>query len=492
MQQAAVWRGPTAALALAGASLSLFAAGVVSASAALEVAAVVVLVAAPIPLIRSVPWGVAIGALVVLIVFVPIKRYVFETGLPIQLEPYRVLVAILLGACVACLLVDERFRLRKTGLEAPILLVGAAAVGSVLANPARAAELQPEVLKSISFLASFFLVLFLVATVVRSERDVDAILKTLISGMAVVGVLAIVESRTGLSPYGRLSDVLPLLHEATDDDLVRGGSTRARGPAEHPIALGAALVLSVPIAFYLASTAKEKRLWWWLAVGATSLGALATLSRTGVMMLAVVAIAYVVLRPRETLRFWPALIPFVAVIHFALPGALGSLRASFFPEGGVIAEQRNPAESCTSSGRIADIGPTLDEVARQPLLGIGHGTRIVTGEKTNACILDNQWLGTLLETGIIGFAAWLWLFTRFIRLIGRAAARRNRDGELCVALAAAVAAYAVGMLTYDALSFVQVTFIVFLLMGLGASVLARTREESDGWPAFSRASLESP
>lgn len=493
MQQAVVWRAPAAAtLVLAGAALSLLTAGVIGASPALVVAAVVLLVAAPITLVHSVPWRVAISALVLLIVFVPIKQYAFKTGLPFQLEPYRVFVAVLLGAWVACLLVDQRLRFRKTGLEAPILLIAATAGGSVLANPARAADLQPEVLKSLSFLASFFLVLFLVATVTRSARDVNAILKALISGMAVIGLLAVVESRTGLSPFGRLNDVLPVLHESTDEDLTRGGNTRAEGPAGHPIALSAALVLSVPVAFYLASTAKEKRLWWWLAVGATSIGALATLSRTGVMMLVAVALVYVLLRPRETLRFWPALIPFPAVIHFALPGTLGGLRASFFPEGGVIAEQRNPAESCTSSGRIADIGPTLDEVARQPLLGIGHGTRIVTGENVNACILDNQWLATLLETGIIGLVAWVWFLTRFCRLLGGAAARRDRDGDLCVALVAAVAAYATGMLTFDAFSFVQVTIILFLLMGVGASVLVRIREDDGRLAGPTRGALESP
>jgi hypothetical protein len=472
--QHAVSRAPgTATLLLAASALSVLAAGVLAESTPLVVAAIVMLVAAPIPLVEAIPWRVAIGALVLLIAFVPIKRYVFATGLPFQLEPYRLLVLLLLGGWVACVLVDERIRLRKTGLEGPILLISAATVGSVLANPERAADLQSEVLKSASFLLSFFLVFYLVATVIRSDGDADTILKTLISGIAVVGVLAIVESRTGLSPYGRMSDVFPLLHESAEEELVRGGGTRARGPAEHPIALSAALVMAVPLAFYLASTARTKRLWWWLAVGLTSLGALATLSRTGVMMLVVVALTYLMLRPRETIRFWPALIPALAVIHFALPGALGSIRASFFPEGGVIAEQQNPAASCTSSGRIADIGPTLDEVARQPLLGIGHGTRIVTGPDTNACILDNQWLGTLLETGIVGLIAWVLLFTLFIKLLSRAARRRNREGELSVALVAAVAAYAVGMFTFDALGFVQVTFILFLLLGVGASVLER-------------------
>jgi hypothetical protein len=414
------------------------------------------------------------------IVFIPIKRYSFETGLPFQLEPYRVLVAVLLGGWAACLLVDRRIRLQRTGLEAPIAVIAVATFGSVLANTARVEELHAHVFKSLSYLASFFLVFFLVATVTRRAADVDAVLKTLVSAMAVVGVLAVIESRTGMTPFGHLSKLLPVLEE-TEGEIDRAGVRRARGPAEHPIALGAALVLVVPLAFYLASTAKKRRLWWWIALAVASMGVLATLSRTGIVMVLVVGFVYLILRRRETVRFWPLVLPFLAAVHFAMPGTLGTIKASFFPKGGLIAEQENKSYSCISSGRIADIGPTLDQLSGQPLLGIGYGTRIVTGLNPNACILDDQWLATLLETGIVGAVGWLWFFARFIRRLGGVAVRRSAEGDLCVALVAAVAAYAVGMFTYDALSFVQVTFIVFLLIGMGASVLlhARPREEDE-------------
>jgi O-antigen ligase len=175
------------------------------------------------------------------------------------------------------------------------------------------------------------------------------------------------------------------------------------------------------------------------------------------------------------LRLWPLLLPFLAVVHFAAPGTLGSLKYAFLPEGGVIAEQqRDVGGDCDASGRVADVGPTLAQVSRQPLLGIGYGTRVVVGEKKNACILDSQVLSTLLETGIIGLLAWIWFFARFVRRLGRSARRRTVEGDLGVALAASVTAFAVGMFTYDALGFIQVTFLLFLLMGLGAAVLMRT------------------
>jgi polysaccharide biosynthesis protein PslJ len=441
--------------------------------------AALLLATAPLVWVRTVPWRVLVGVLILIIVFIPIRRFYFATGLPIQLEPYRVVVALLLGAWLAALLVDERLRLRKTGFEGPALIVALAALGSVLANATRVAPVQTEVLKSLSFLASYLLIFFLVATVTRTARDTNSILKTLVVGMSVLGALAVIESRTGMSPFGRISEMLPLLQDS-EDELMRGAGTRARASAEHPIALGAALVLAVPVAFYLASTAKAKRAWWWIALATLSLGALATLSRTGVLMLVAVAAVYLWLRPRQTVRLWPLLLPFLAVVHFAAPGTLGTLKQSFLPEGGLIAEQaRDVHGDCDASGRVADLGPTLKEVAGQPLLGIGYGTRIVGVEDANACILDNQWLGTLLETGIIGLLAWVWFFARFIRRLGRAAARRAPESDLCVALAAAVTSYAVGMFVFDAMGFVQVTFLLFLLMALGASTVARVDSASE-------------
>jgi polysaccharide biosynthesis protein PslJ len=88
-------------------------------------------------------------------------------------------------------------------------------------------------------------------------------------------------------------------------------------------------------------------------------------------------------------------------------------------------------------------------------------------------ILDNQWLGTLLGTGIVGFFGWLWLFVRAVRRFGAEAKRDDSErGWLLAAIAASVAAYAVGMLTFDAFAFIQVTFLLFILIGLGAALLA--------------------
>jgi O-antigen ligase len=97
---------------------------------------------------------------------------------------------------------------------------------------------------------------------------------------------------------------------------------------------------------------------------------------------------------------------------------------------------------------------------------------MTTGDEANACILDNQWLGTLLDVGVVGALAWLALFLTVIRRWGGAAHARSDTGWLLVAATAAVAAYAVAMFTFDAFSFIQVTLLLFVVLGLGAAAAA--------------------
>jgi O-antigen ligase len=103
--------------------------------------------------------------------------------------------------------------------------------------------------------------------------------------------------------------------------------------------------------------------------------------------------------------------------------------------------------------------------------------------------LDDQWLGTLLETGALGFAGWAWFVFRAVRRFGAEAERDDSDrGWLLTSLAAAVAAYAVGMFTYDAFAFIRVTFL-FIFVGLGSALLA---EQASPHPVWSRRRSHGP
>jgi O-antigen ligase len=162
-------------------------------------------------------------------------------------------------------------------------------------------------------------------------------------------------------------------------------------------------------------------------------------------------------------------------VHIVLPGTLGAIRQSFFPAGGLLAEQRQSANTA-GSGRLADLGPGLAMWQQQPILGQGYGTQVVDLRKAgvHSNILDNQWLGTLLATGAVGFVGWLWLLGRAVRRFGREAKDDDSErGWLLTAICASVAAYAVGMVTFDAFAFIQTTFLLFILLALGAVLTSR-------------------
>jgi O-antigen ligase len=478
-------RAPLLALSVAGCLLPVIVVAAthgVSARLVLAVAVLALVVAFQQTLLS---WRTLLTVLVLMILLIPIRTYTlpFQVSGNFKLEPYRAFVAVIVFAWAFSLLADPRVRARASGLEWVFLLIGVSTFASVVVNigSIQALGVQTEVVKSLVFFASFFLVFYFVVSVVRTQADIDRVLKLLVAGGAFVAGAAIIESRTQFNVFDHLRTVFPFLQfnvvvdpNSDLNQFTRGGEARVFGSAEHPIALSALLVMLLPLALYLIQTTRKKV---WIALAALLLlGALATLSRTGIVMLLVIAVVYLTLRTRSTARMWPALIPTLLVVHFALPHTLGVLKTSLFPSGGVgalVTEQNNAAQSRRSSGRLADVRPTIQQVSQSnPLLGLGFGSRVVEGPLANARILDDQWLGTLLETGFLGLIAWVWLFVRFLR---RSMSEARRDlterGWLLVALSASVASFGIGMVLFDALAFTQETLVFFLILALGTIAL---------------------
>ena len=308
-------------------------------------------------------------------------------------------------------------------------------------------------------------------------------LKSIVVCGAVLGLLTIIESRTGFTPFDSLGRVIPILQfqgEITTLE-ARGGDFRALGSAQHPIALGALLALLVPVAFYVARRYGTRL--WWMAAALIAIGVLTTVARTATLMLMVEVLVLLALKPRVMLKLWPWALPFLVVVHFAAPGTLGSLKTSFFPKGGLVAEQQSGAGTY-GSNRLADLGPALEEWRHHQYFGQGYGTRISdrTNPKVNSPILDNQWLGWLLETGLVGVGVLLWLVLRATYRFGRASRGDPSDhGWLLASLAASVLAFAIGMLTYDAFAFTQTVIMFFVLLGVGAAAL-RLQSPRDAQP----------
>jgi hypothetical protein len=447
-----------------------------------------VLVLAVVPLVlvafqrTLLSWHTLLASILVVILFIPIRRYTVAGGAPIELEPYRILIALVLGSWFLALAADPNVRWRATGYGAPIALLWVGILGGLVANPGRVNNNSEQVLKSITFFASYFLVLCFVVSTIRKGRELDRIMKLLVGGGAIVACCALYEWRTGVNLFNGLGRVLPfLVYQDIGEAMIRGTGARALASAQHPIALGAGLVMLMPMAFYLFNRTRKLI---WLACGVLLvLGALATGSRTAAIMLAVVFATFAWQKRQEMMRLLPIWLVMLVVIQGVMPGTLQSFKFILNP---AYAIQEQSKSEGTGSGRVADLGPSLSEWAHgNPFVGEGFGTRVTTqdGVEGGAQILDDQWLTTLLEAGAAGVIALMWLFLRAIRRLSRRA-RETTGAEswLATSLASALIAWTIGLFTFDAFAFIQVTFFAFIILGF-ASVALRNDDDTDAFPA---------
>jgi polysaccharide biosynthesis protein PslJ len=418
-------------------------------------------------------WPTLLGLLLVVILFLPIRRYTLGAGFPIDLEPYRLVVALVLIAWMLSLLADPDTRWRKTGLEIPVIGFSVVVLLSLAFNVGRVNELgiSGEVLKQASFFLSFVLVMYFVTSVITGRRQLDAMVMLLVAGGTLIALLSIVEWRTGYNAFNHLHiPGLNLDPSSASGPPLRGERPRAYASAQHPIALAAALVLLLPLAVYLYRRYGKPA--WLVCAAALTLGALATGSRTAAVMLVVELLVFFWIKRKETVRLLPLLLPLFIACQIVMPGTLGTFKAVLFPEQGLIAEQKGGGD--TGSGRVADLGPALEEFSRTPFVGQGFGTRLTsdTDKVTNAKILDNEWLAMLIEVGFLGTLFLVWIYAGCVRRLARASQPDDSAHSwLLAALAAGIAAFAVGMFTYDAFSFIQVTFLCFILLGLAAAAM---------------------
>ncbi len=419
-------------------------------------------------------WHVLVASIILIVLLVPIGRYGLPITLPFQLEPYRLLVAIVAVLWIASLMAEPRaLRLLPSGLGGPLAAVWIGiAVGVAVNLPAiHERGVGMDVTKKISFFVSYLVVMLLIGSTLRTRSELDRALKVLVGGTAIVAFFAMVENKTGFNVFDHIHQVMPAFRfQASGVPAfleARGSGHRVYASAEHPIALGALMVMVLPVGIYLAWRYRSKL--WWAAVALIGIAAMATVARTAILMLVTQMLFLLAVRPHVFKRVWWVFPVFLVAVNVAVPATFGTLKSSFFPEGGLVAQQNtNPGGD--ASNRVADIGPSLKEAERTPWFGQGWGTRVpqkLDAAKTRR-ILDNQWLTLLLEVGATGVLAWWWFFIRNVRLLAGAARGDDTEhGWLLAGLASAILGFAIGMFTWDAFGFPQCTLMMFMLAGIG-------------------------
>lgn len=293
--------------------------------------------------------------------------------------------------------------------------------------------------------------------ITTSERQ-RAVITVLVIAVGAVAVLAMVQSVTRQPWVDRIS--IPGLVSRSDGAYVdtRNGLARPSGTAIHPIEFGVTMTMGLPLVVAFALHSKTARWGYRILLALVAFAIFLSISRSAILC-ATAALVVMALRWTWKTRFIALLsvLGMFVVVNLTVPGLLGTITAMFTGISG-----DNSAASRTGSYDVVGLF-----ISHSPWLGRGFGTFIPRYQ-----ILDNAYLMILIDSGVIGLLALLFIIGAAIICARRAtkAAATAFDAEIAHALLAGIVAGCVGFLFFDGFAFPQAVGTWFLLIGLaGAS-----------------------
>ena len=319
-------------------------------------------------------------------------------------------------------------------------------------------------------------VILVSAEFLHSLNDIHRVLRALVWGGAFCGIVAAMQYWLALNitPYLR---ILPgfSVNQAVGIIAIgnRSGLNRVVGTATDPIEFGVVAGMLLPLAVYLAMhDVRPSKMLRWIPVVFLGISVPISISRAAVLAAILsVGTLIIALPPARRLSAIAALPAAVALIFLTTHRLIGTIK-SYFLAG---------TTDASIAHRVNNY-PYVEHLVRQALLfGQGGGTYI-PGNYANlgaSHILDNQYLDTAIELGLLGLAALtFFLFWPFVAAL--AARKRSNDPrvrDLCAALAGSALAGLVCSATFDSLGFPMFANVEALVIGLiGAAWLLVNRE----------------
>lgn len=261
-------------------------------------------------------------------------------------------------------------------------------------------------------------------------------------------------------------------------DQDRSDLRRANGTSLHAIELGVVLGALLPLAIHLAlhATSRNRRRVHTAGVALTFLAAPMSVSRSGVVALVVGLTVYAYPWPlRRIVNGAGLLLAGLVLLRVFVSSLTGTLKGLFL----------NTGNDTSIAARTFDYKDVEQLVLRYPVFGRGVGTFRPTAYFT----LDNQYLGTLVEGGVVMFFALIGLFifgAATAREAGRRVPSSSATKDLAQALAAGMLVLGVSAAFFDEFSFRQAVTLFWVLLGLAGALwrMAESPVRRVGRPAI--------
>lgn len=309
---------------------------------------------------------------------------------------------------------------------------------------------------------------FAVAAMRPSEVTNFSVLVIVLASITAVGIIW--EGRFGYNVFytlighifdpigsvtGSPTDIHPELSDQSRKVIV--------GPTENGLAATTMLVMALPFAIVGFMEARGDRRWLYALAVALILGAaLSTERKTAVLTPVAACTVIAAYRPRAAVRTLPLAVVLIGFIHFASPGALGT-----------VSTLKETFTSNSSVGRSDDYTAISPEFLARPLLGWGYGTRDIS-QVDSVRILDNEYLNELLTVGLIGTAAFIAMIIAAMVVADRAirGANPTRAGP-ALAASAACMVFLVASFLFDSMSFAQAPYMFFFVAAIAVAAASQ-------------------
>jgi O-antigen ligase len=242
----------------------------------------------------------------------------------------------------------------------------------------------------------------------------------------------------------------------------RAAFRRVAGTTGNPIEFGVLCAMTLPLALHFAFQAKNQgrsARWWWVSSALIAAGLLFSVSRSAVLSVGCAGMILLIGWPRRRrIIGLITTVAFLVAARAAFPGLLGTLFSLF----------ANFSNDDSVQYRTHDYPIAAAEISRDPLLGHGVGTFYAPKH----IVFDNQYILTLVDGGVIGFATFVGLFlvSLWVALRLSLFANRDADRDLARTLLACAIVPVVGSITFDLISFSTVSGIYFVLVGAIAAL----------------------
>lgn len=411
---------------------------------------------------RVMPWSVA--AIIVMICLVPFDAIKLNISFPFDLSVDRLVLFP-----VGLLWIASGLGAGKHAPRLPRLgVVGLAVLGwlavcllSIAVNAPRLIAAHELSLAGKRFLVLVTYVLFFAVVVTSVRRREAHNFITFWLGLSCVTAVGVIYQYRGASNpfFDAWGKLLPSQFSIAPAPARQFFYERVVNTGPTLQGLAAATMLTLPLAFtaqrFLAAEGRRERATYIVMSALLLAGALSTGKRSAAVIPIVALLVLVLYRPKLLVRYSPLAAVILVLIAVAAPGSLGSLRSQF-GSGGTKSQE-------STQGRLADYGAVRPDIEKHLLFGRGYGSF----DHTKYRLLDNQWLGTLIETGLAGLLALVgvvaagWYAAH--RLARRASAER---GPPPIAAAAAMICFATSFALYDVLAFPQSVYLFFFIVAL--------------------------